>query len=232
MALADEIREFVYLRFLKPAMNRAQKQVEVTSGEIHDALNLHSQMPSVCEALRGNKMRTYPGISSIEEKRRPNVRLNSSTNRFIFHLGSSGKTIPVSVPQTPVSDEPKDPTTGPADFEAIARTVMSKHFGTALSKRGIQGIPKVFDLVSEDGSIVGDAKYFIMVRGENIPPAKFSVMGEYVWLLEKVNAKHRFLVFGNDRRVPDEYLKRYRHIIKGVSFFFLDTRRRNLEKLK
>jgi hypothetical protein len=70
-----------------------------------------------------------------------------------------------------------------AKFENVARKVMSTHFGVPLVKGRAQGIPKDFDMISADGKIVGDAKYFTMVRGVSIPPAKFSIIAEHVWLL-------------------------------------------------
>ena len=34
--------------------------------------------------------------------------------------------------------------------------------------------------------------------------------------------ENKFLVFGNDRRVPEEWLKRYGKLVKDVNFFFYD----------
>jgi hypothetical protein len=70
-----------------------------------------------------------------------------------------------------------------------------------------------------------------MVRGTSIPPAKFSVIAEYIWLLEKTSATHKFLTFGNDRRVPKEWLRRYGHLVKNVIFYFLNEQKQTLEKL-
>ena len=107
-------------------------------------------------------------------------------------------------------------------FEALAARVMGEHFGVPLGPRKVAGTPKTFDLVSPDGSIVGDAKYYTMVRGVSPPPAKRSVIAEYVWLLEHTTASQRFLVFGNDRRVPEGWLKDYCHLVIGVDFYFID----------
>jgi hypothetical protein len=82
-------------------------------------------------------------------------------------------------------------------------------------------VPKEFNLVSSDGSIVGDAKYFTLVRGQRLPPAKFSVVAEHVWLLEKAGAPTAFLVFGNDGQVPSLWLERYGHLVGDVAFYFL-----------
>lgn len=106
-------------------------------------------------------------------------------------------------------------------FEEVARKVMSEYFGTHLPRGEAHGVPKLFDMVSADGQIVGDAKYYTMVGGERLPPAKFSVIAEHVWLLEKTAASHRFLVFGNDRRVPEMWLVRYGELVSGVAFYFL-----------
>lgn len=90
----------------------------------------------------------------------------------------------------------------PLAFEDLARSVMNAHFGVPLVTEQVPGVPKEFDLVSPDGSIIGDAKYFTLVQGQRLPPAKFSVIAEHVWLLKKTRASVRFLVFGNQREVP------------------------------
>ncbi len=118
-----------------------------------------------------------------------------------------------------------------SEFERLAGRVMSRHFGVPLRHGNLPGVPKEFDLVSSDGRVVGDAKYYALVRGVNLPPAKFSTIAEHVWLLEKTLAEHRFLVFGNQREVPLLWLKRYGHLVKNVEFYFLESSGR-LEQLK
>ncbi len=49
-------------------------------------------------------------------------------------------------------------------------------------------------------------------------------------MLEHVRAEHRFLVFGNERRVPRAWLKDYGHLIERIEFFFVDGHEQ-LEKL-
>jgi hypothetical protein len=110
----------------------------------------------------------------------------------------------------------------PRAFEDLARGVMSRHFDAPLVPGQVPGVHKEWDMVSPDGDIVGDAKYFTLVHGQRLPPAKFSVIGEHVWLLEKTEAPTTFLVFGNDRQVPELWLERYGSLVAGVSFFFLD----------
>jgi hypothetical protein len=109
----------------------------------------------------------------------------------------------------------------PQAFEELAQKKMSDHFGVPLTTAEVPGVPKKFDMVSPDKEIVGDAKYFTLVRGQRLPPAKFSVIAEHVWLLEKTDAATKFLVFGNDRQVPELWLKRYGDLASGVAFYFL-----------
>ena len=108
----------------------------------------------------------------------------------------------------------------PSEFEQLCCEVMSKEFGAELSTGKVEGVHKQFDLVSDDRNFVGDAKYYTAVRGSSLPPAKFATIAEYVWLLEKTRADKQFLVFGNDRRVPEWWLDRY-GILTDVMFFFL-----------
>lgn len=120
---------------------------------------------------------------------------------------------------------------GAQDFEVQARRRMSEFFGVELNPGTLPNVPKKFDMVSPDGRIVGDAKYYTLVRGTQIPPAKFATISEHVWLLEKTNSEIKFLVFGNDRRVPEEWLARYGYLAGDVQFFFLDPQG-ELVKLK
>lgn len=110
----------------------------------------------------------------------------------------------------------------PHEFEELGRKAMEEYFGTELQSREAGGVPKVFDYVSRDAQVVGDAKYFSMVQGSGVPPAKFSTISEYVWLLEHVEAETRFLLFGNDTRVPERWLERYGGLVSGIDFYFLD----------
>jgi hypothetical protein len=76
-------------------------------------------------------------------------------------------------------------------------------------------------MASDDGTIVGDAKYLTLVRGTALPPAKFMEIAGHVWLLQHTASKSRFLVFGNQREVPERWLRKYGELIGDVRFFFL-----------
>jgi hypothetical protein len=58
-----------------------------------------------------------------------------------------------------------------SQFEDLARQVISQRFGIPLQPGQVDGVPKLFDLVSPDGDIVGDAKYYTLVNGQHLPPA-------------------------------------------------------------
>lgn len=109
----------------------------------------------------------------------------------------------------------------PRAFEELARSVMSAHLGVPLMPGRAPGVPKAFAMVSLDEDIVGDARYFTLARWQRLPLAKFSVISEAAWLLEKTRASTRFLVFGSDRQVPLLWLKRYGNLVSGVDFYFL-----------
>ncbi len=140
-----------------------------------------------------------------------------------FFVGEGHTSKPVHRPQKQkkrLIPAPKGAMT-PAAFERFCQDVMAKEYGVALGPATVEGVRKQFDLVSTDETIVGDAKYYTAVNGTSLPPAKFATIAEYVWLLEKTKAKKRFLIFGNDRRVPEWWLDRYGNLLRGVQFFFL-----------
>ena len=117
------------------------------------------------------------------------------------------------------------------EFEELARKVMSQYFGVKLAEKKPRGFPKRFDMVSADQSIVGDAKFLTLVRRKKTPPAKLMEICAHVWLLEKVDATNRFLVFGNQRRVPEMWLEKYGNLVQNVEFYFIDSRE-NVENLR
>lgn len=119
----------------------------------------------------------------------------------------------------------------PATFEALAAQILGERYRTPLAPGVVAGIRKRFDFVSADAQIVGDAKYYTLVGGERLPPAKFATIAEHVWLLEKTGASTQFLVFGHDREVPLRWLERYGLLANSVQFFFLSDEG-HLEVLK
>ncbi|MEI6519887.1 MAG: hypothetical protein WCO98_07605 [bacterium] len=86
----------------------------------------------------------------------------------------------------------------------------------------VPGFPKDFDFVSEDGTIVADIAQISMVSGEKLMLAKFSMVSEMVWLIEKAPAERRILIFtGDTEELPTNWLKRLGSLT-AVEFFFID----------
>lgn len=111
-------------------------------------------------------------------------------------------------------------------FEDYARAYLSELWGTRFEKRIVKINDHVsweFDLVSEDGSCVGDAKW---LKNISVPAAKWQGIAEYIWLLQHLaregSANRVFLVFGRDAEVAERYLRRIRSLADPVEFFFLD----------
>lgn len=84
------------------------------------------------------------------------------------------------------------------------------------------GARKAFDLVSPDGKIVGDIKWFAHSKD---PGAKIDNIGFYVWLLKEVpKAEKVFLIFNQNAKeaVEKEFLRRYRELALPVEFYYFD----------
>ena len=62
-------------------------------------------------------------------------------------------------------------TTPAARFETVARRILSDRYTVALRPGSLPGVAKVFDFVSPDHRVVGDAKYFSLVGGVVLPAA-------------------------------------------------------------
>jgi hypothetical protein len=220
-----------FQRALEKSFNSAYQEgksyVDIRASDLHREvggyLGTSHRMPVCCSVMRKNMQE---GDEVLYEP--PSGQGASLTIRYYLPRKPASQSFLISSPELDKIEYPKEQAN--AEFENIARKVMSEHFGMQLTKGRVAGIPKEFDMVSADCKIVGDAKYLTMVHGVSKPPAKFSMIAEYVWLLEKSPATHKFLVFGHDRRVPQEWLKVYGHLVKDVAFYFLDENGK-LEKL-
>ncbi|SRR5258706_3823593 len=107
------------------------------------------------------------------------------------------------------------------EFQDLASREMGKHFGISFRERYPTRFPKRFDMVSPDEQIIGDAKYLTLVHGTNLPPVNFMEIAGRMWMLEHVPAKHKFLVFGNQRDIVEMWLKKYGTLVETVEFYFL-----------
>ncbi|MFX0168410.1 MAG: hypothetical protein ACFE89_03535 [Candidatus Hodarchaeota archaeon] len=115
-------------------------------------------------------------------------------------------------------------------FEAIARSQLSSYFGKPLKRYQFPKINHLFDFVSDDYQIVGESHYFSQ-KGKTVQHSKINAITESVWLLEKLTATHKFLIFGSSREVPQSWLEKYGTLNKEIKFYFLDDEATHLERL-
>lgn len=114
-----------------------------------------------------------------------------------------------------------------AQFEEKVRKFLTEKYRVSFEAKKIKikgVVEKNFDLVASDGKHIGDAKFYKSLESGNMPSAKRSTIAEYVWLLEKTNAKHKFLVFGRDEKVPIDWLKRFGSLTNVKFYFFSENR--------
>ena len=139
-----------------------------------------------------------------------------------WHFQAKSKEQQTRQVSSPLLPETQSASMTPKRFEDRARMKFSELFGTQLLTGSVGNVAKEWDMVSSDRSIVGDAKYYTLVHGKNLPPAKFATIAEHVWLLEKTDAIFRFLVFGNQIEVPQLWLAKYGNLVSDVQFYFMD----------
>lgn len=108
------------------------------------------------------------------------------------------------------------------EFELSVINFLNSHSSQSFSKRkvNLNGVMFEFDFVSDDGEIIGDAKFLKNIK---VPAAKWDNISQYVWLLEHYKAKIKFMIFGNDREVPERYLKRFEPLTGDVEFYFFNN---------
>lgn len=63
--MADQIREYAFDNYIKPARDAGQSEVTIRAGDVHDAMNLNSRMPAVCGALGTNKFEQEYGVKRL-----------------------------------------------------------------------------------------------------------------------------------------------------------------------
>jgi DNA-directed RNA polymerase subunit RPC12/RpoP len=119
----------------------------------------------------------------------------------------------------------------PALFEKEVREFLKKEWGVELKKAKVKInklLEKEFDLVSDDCEYVGDAKFFKPLKN---PVAKNSTIAEYVWYLQNTKAKRKFLIFGRDIEIPNNWVKKHKLLLKDVEIYFFNHEKQKLIKL-
>lgn len=66
--LADEIRSFVFQRYIRPAREKGLHAVTVSAGEIHQEMGLNNRIPAVCGALKTRKLEVCLSVRLIKRE--------------------------------------------------------------------------------------------------------------------------------------------------------------------
>lgn len=64
--LADEIREFVFEKYIQPARKGRVSEVTVRAGDIHKEMGLSDRHPAVCGAIRAQKFGKQYGVVLVK----------------------------------------------------------------------------------------------------------------------------------------------------------------------
>ena len=108
------------------------------------------------------------------------------------------------------------------EFQIRVGSFLLKQWGVKLVEQEvyIRSSKKRFDFVSNaDGGYVGDAKLLTYSGNASAEKADIS---QYVWLLQKVDARHRFMVSGGNRRTPEDWLRRWRSLADDICLYFFE----------
>jgi hypothetical protein len=81
---ADQIREYVWIRFIEPARHRGDTTISIKSGDVVKGLNLKNKTPNVCTALRSKIFQDVYGVRLLEEQGPPSGM--STTVVFKYRL--------------------------------------------------------------------------------------------------------------------------------------------------
>jgi hypothetical protein len=68
MTLADEVRNFTFERYIKPAQQKGKRTVKIRAGDIHEEMGLKGKIPSVCGALGSKKFLKQHSLSLVERE--------------------------------------------------------------------------------------------------------------------------------------------------------------------
>jgi glutathione peroxidase-family protein len=111
-------------------------------------------------------------------------------------------------------------------FEDNVRKLIEDLYKTTFPSDGlvkINGKTKKFDFVNLENNIVGDAKYYSFTKTGKRPSAKFSILNEYIWLLQKLPSNwKKFIVIGKDETLVKKYVNEYLPWLEGITIYYSD----------
>ncbi|MCA0303876.1 MAG: AAA family ATPase [Proteobacteria bacterium] len=87
-AWADRIREHLIEKYIEPARQRGDESVLIRAGDVHRELGLSNQLPNVCQAIEGDKLRKAAGLGAPEVvSGPPSGRGSNMVYRFTLRPG-------------------------------------------------------------------------------------------------------------------------------------------------
>jgi hypothetical protein len=89
LKLADQIRNIVFEKVVRPALKSTKSELKIRAGDIHSAMHLHNRVPAVCSALESGK---FQELCSLELVHREGANRGSSAV-FFFRPGKRSATI-------------------------------------------------------------------------------------------------------------------------------------------
>lgn len=233
MGLTDEIRKYVFQKYIKPSVESGQRSITLRAGDIHSEMGLKSKMPAVCTALRSRKSLKVFNEWLRELGCDRKLRLTSTVTPPCGYGSNSYYTysfVELKESPTPASIR-KGFTSFSGDVsEKEAVKIMSEYLCVLLRKErvDIMGKKKEFDMVSLEHRVVGDFKFF-KYKGE--ASAEMCNMFEYACLMEKLE-KHtgvkwrKMIVGAGNRGTFEKFSRRYGQWLGDVEVYYITTDRR------
>lgn len=109
----------------------------------------------------------------------------------------------------------------PDAFRALARAEMSERFCTPLAPTRLAGMPRAFDLASEDATLVGLVLPPSRKGARGLTTLERAELSEAVLMLTLAPAQQRVLVVGHDRARLEPWLSVYGHLARDIEFWRL-----------
>ncbi|MBS7652060.1 MAG: hypothetical protein QW638_01635 [Candidatus Bathyarchaeia archaeon] len=67
-SLADEVKDFIQERYVKPARDKGSKTITLKAGEIQRGMGLKGKIPTICSALSSKKLQEICGIRLLKKE--------------------------------------------------------------------------------------------------------------------------------------------------------------------
>lgn len=233
MGLVDNIRRYIFQRYIKPSVERGEKSITLRAGDIHNEMRLHGRIPAVCNALGSKKSIELFNMWLEESGYKKIVTLTKTITPPSGQGSNSYYTYSIEEIEGAFLLKSHEFTHFKSSHnitEEEARMIISKHIGVPLYKRrvNISGKHKEFDLVNLEYRIVGDFKNF-KYKGQ--ASAEMSNIIEYVWLMEKLEkftgTKWRKMIVGaGNEKTFETFARRYNKWLGDIEIYFISTNKK------